>query len=48
MAVDKNYRSIVTRPDDFHAFWSDVLSDANSISLDPTIEKDDLRSTGDI
>ncbi|MCH8909708.1 MAG: acetylxylan esterase [Chloroflexi bacterium] len=48
MAVDKNYRSIVTRPDDFHAFWNDVLGDANSISLDPTIEKDDLRSTGDI
>ena len=48
MAVDKNYRSVVAKPDDFHEFWNGVVSDADSISLDPTVEKDDLRSTGEI
>ena len=48
MAVDKNYKTVVRKPDDFHAFWDNVISDVNSISLDPIIEKDELRSTPDI
>jgi cephalosporin-C deacetylase len=48
MVVDKNYQSVVSKPDDFHEFWDDVISDVNSIDLDPSIERDDLRSTDDV
>ncbi len=48
MEIDKNYRCRVIKPDDFHAFWDDVISDVNNINLDPAVEKDELRSTDEI
>jgi cephalosporin-C deacetylase len=48
MAVDKKYRSKVIKPLDFDQFWDDVLSDAEAIDLNCSVEKDDLRSTEEI
>ena len=44
MEVDRNYRCKVVKPDDFDEFWDGVLSDVNAIDLDPSMEKDNLRS----
>ena len=48
MEVDRNYRCKVVKPDDFDEFWDGVLSDVNAIDLDPSMEKDDLRSNDEV
>jgi cephalosporin-C deacetylase len=48
MEVDRNYRCKVVKPDDFDEFWDGVLSDVNAIDLDPSMEKDELRSNEEV
>ena len=42
------YRSKVRKPDDFDAFWTDVLRQAAAVPLDPEIVPDPLRSSDDV
>ena len=42
------YRTVVQRPDDFDAFWDDLLEQAAQIPLNATMELVPLRSTPDV
>jgi cephalosporin-C deacetylase len=42
------YRSKVREPDDFDAFWDEVLREASAIALDPEVVPDPLRSSEDV
>jgi cephalosporin-C deacetylase len=48
MTVSAEYRSKVRKPDDFDAFWADVLRQAAAVPLAPEIVPDPLRSSEDI
>ena len=43
-----SYRSRVRKPDDFDAFWDDVLREASAIPLDVEVVPDPLRTSGDV
>ena len=47
-AVATDYRSTVRKPDDFDAFWDDVLRQASAIPLEAEIVPDALRTSEDI
>jgi len=47
-AVPVDYQSQVHKPDDFDAFWGDIMQQAAAIPLDPEIIPDPLRSSEDI
>lgn len=47
-AVDENYKSVVTKPEDFDEFWQGVLSQADTIPLAPEVIPDPLRSSEDV
>ena len=42
------YRSRVRKPQDFDAFWSDVLGQAAAIPLDAEVVPDPLRTSDDV
>lgn len=42
------FRTTVTRPDDFDAYWTDVMASAAAIPLNATCEHVPLRSTDDV
>ncbi len=46
--VPTDYRSQVTKPDDFDAFWEDVGRQADAIPLEPEVIPDPLRSSDDV
>jgi cephalosporin-C deacetylase len=46
--VSADYPSRVRKPDDFAAFWADVLRQASAIPLDAEIVPDPLRSSEDV
>tara|TARA_Y100001934_G_scaffold253922_1_gene319352 strand:+ start:1680 stop:2606 length:927 start_codon:yes stop_codon:yes gene_type:complete len=48
MTIDRNYRCMVVKPDDFDDFWEGVLTDVACVDLDPVMEKDPLRSNEDV
>ena len=48
MTVSAEYRSKVRKPDDFDAFWADVLRQAAAVPLAPAIVPDPLRSSEDV
>jgi cephalosporin-C deacetylase len=47
-AVSENYQSTVRKPDDFDAFWDDVLRQASAIPLEPEVIPDPLRTSDDV
>ena len=47
-AMPGDYRSKVRKPDDFDAFWHDVLRQASAIPLEPEIIPDLLRTSEDV
>src|SRR5499433_2049202 len=47
-AVSVDYQSKVRKPDDFDAFWNDVLGQAAAIPLDAEIVPDPLRTSEDV
>jgi len=46
--VAPSYQSKVRKPDDFDAFWDDVMREANAVPLEPELVPDPLRSSEDI
>ena len=46
--VSAEYRSKVHKPDDFDAFWDDVLRQASAIPLDAEVVPDSLRTSEDV
>jgi cephalosporin-C deacetylase len=48
MTASADYRSNVRKPDDFDAFWDEVLRQASAIPLDAEIVPDPLRTSKDI
>ena len=46
--VPAEYRSNVRKPDDFGAFWDDVLRQASAIPLDAEVVPDPLRTSEDV
>ncbi len=46
--VAADYQSKVRKPDDFDAFWADVLQDASAIPLDAEVVPDPLRTSDDL
>jgi len=48
MTIDRNYRCMVVKPDDFDDFWDGVLKDVAGVDLEPVMEKDPLRSNEDV
>jgi len=48
MTVSAAYRSKLHKPDDFDAFWGDVLRQASAISLDAEVVPDPLRTSEDV
>ena len=46
--VDENYKSVVTKPEDFDEFWQSVLVQADSIPLAPEVIPDPMRSSDEI
>jgi cephalosporin-C deacetylase len=47
-AVQADYRSKVTKPEDFEAFWQGVLGQVEAIPLAPELTPDPLRTSADI
>jgi cephalosporin-C deacetylase len=47
-AVSVDYRSKVRKPDDFDAFWDDVLRQASVVPLEPEVVADPLRTSEDV
>jgi cephalosporin-C deacetylase len=47
-AVSAEFQSQVHRPDDFDAFWSDVLAQTAAVPLAPQVIPDPLRTSSDI
>jgi cephalosporin-C deacetylase len=47
-AVAEGYQSKVHKPDDFDAFWDDVLRQASAIPLDAEVVPDPLRTSDDV
>lgn len=47
-AVPGDYRSMVRKPDDFEAFWGDVLRQASAIALEAEVVPDPLRTSEDV
>ena len=47
-AVLADYRSKVRKPDDFDAFWEDVLQQAAAVPLAPEMVPDPLRTSDDV
>ena len=43
-----DYRSKIRKPDDFDAFWSDVLRQASTVPLEPEVVPDPLRTSDDV
>jgi cephalosporin-C deacetylase len=48
MTVAAAYRSKLHKPDDFDAFWDDVLRQASAIPLDAEVVPDPLRTSEDV
>ena len=46
--VPADYQSKVRKPDDFDAFWDDVLRQASAVPLDPEFVPDPLRTSDDV
>ena len=46
--VAPTYRPKVEKPDDFDAFWDDVLREASTVPLEPELVPEPLRSSDDI
>jgi cephalosporin-C deacetylase len=46
--VAADYQPKVRKPDDFDAFWADVLQDASAIPLDAEVVPDPLRTSDDL
>ncbi len=46
--VDQNYRSKARKPDDFDAFWGDVMDQVARVELNPEVEPDRLRSDDEV
>jgi cephalosporin-C deacetylase len=42
------YRSRLRKPDDFDAFWGEVLREASAVSLQPEVVPDPLRTSEDV
>ncbi len=47
-AVSEDHRSTVHKPDDFDAFWDDVLRQASAIPLEAEVIPDPLRTSDDV
>ena len=47
-AAAAEYRTKVTKPDDFDAFWDDVLRDASAVPLEAELIPDPLRTSDDV
>jgi cephalosporin-C deacetylase len=47
-AVQADYRSKVTKPEDFDAFWQEVLGQVEAVPLAPELIPDPLRTSADI
>src|SRR5438445_8639000 len=47
-AVSTDYQSRVRKPDDFDAFWEDVLRQAAAIPLEAEVVPDPLRTSNDV
>ena len=47
-AAAADYRTRVTKPDDFDAFWDDVLRQASAVPLDAELIPDPLRTSNDV
>lgn len=47
-AVAEGYQSKVHKPDDFDAFWDDVLRQASAIPMDAEVVPDPLRTSEDV
>ena len=48
MPKSADYRTRVEQPDDFDAFWADVLRQASGVPLEPELIPDPLRSADDV
>ena len=46
--VAPSYPPKVEKPDDFDAFWDDVLREASAVPLEPELVPDPLRTSEDI
>src|ERR687892_581452 len=46
--VAADYQSKVRKPDDFDAFWHDVLRQASAIPLEAEVAPDPLRTSDDV
>jgi len=46
--VPADYQSKVRKPDDFDAFWDDVLRQASAITLEAEVVPDLLRTSDDV
>ena len=44
----ESYVSKVTKPNDFDDFWGEVLSDLESIPINPEVVQDHIKSTDDV
>lgn len=44
----ENHGTSVVRPDDFEAFWADVVAQAEDIPLNASVERNALRSTPEV
>ena len=48
MTAPEDYRSRVAKPDDFDAYWADVLRQAAAVPLAPEVVPDPLRTSDDV